>query len=232
LNHTLKFILPMKLTLILLASLLAAAAHAQYLTNTYSQNVNTIVPDDNPNGLASTIYASGVPGAIQSISVTLHVSNGFTGDYYAYLVDPNGDLAVLLNRVGVGAGNPFGYGDSGFNITLSSAATDNIHYYQSGAYSLNPSGELTGTWQADGRNIDPNSNPAAFNSAATTSGLNQIPGTDANGAWTLFVADVSGGYEGTLVNWAFTVVTVPEPSPAELLGLAGALGALVAWRRR
>lgn len=222
----------MKLFLILLAVLLAAAAHAQYTTNTYSQTDNTTILDDNPNGLAETILASGVPGAIQSVSVMLHVSNGWTGDYYAYLVDPNGDFAVLLNRVGVGSNNPFGYGDSGFDITLSSDATDNIHFYQSGGYSLNPDGELTGTWQADGRNIDPNSVPAAFDTAPTTDGLNVVPGSDANGDWTLFIADESGGYEGTLVSWGLTIVTVPEPSPAALLGVAGALSALFAWRRR
>ena len=230
-----KFSLYMKPKLILLipALLLAFGVHAQSLfTNTYSQTVNTLVLDDNPNGLSSTLNVSGVPGIIQSISVNLLVTNGFAGDYYAYLVDPAGDKAVLLNRVGVSGSNPFGYSDSGFNISLDSAAANNIHFYQSGSYTLDANGLLTGTWQADGRNIDPESTPSAFDSAPTTSGLNLDPGTNPNGDWTLFIADMSGGYEGTLVDWSLTVVTVPEPTTGQLLALAAIVGICIGLNRR
>lgn len=211
-----------KLFLLIGVTLLAAGARAQLLyTNSYLQTVNTVVLDDNPAGLSSTLHLSAVPGIIESISVGLLVTNGFAGDYYAYLADPAGDMAVLLNRTGVGSGNAFGYSDAGFNVSLDSGAANNIHYYQLGSYTLDASGLLTGTWQADGRNIDPESTSSAFDSASTANGLNLMPGTDANGDWTLFIADLSGGYQGTLVNWSMTVVTTPEPTTFQLLGLAG-----------
>lgn len=225
--------LKLKLALFISLLLFATGLRAQLsFTNTYSQSVNLAVPDDNPNGLTSTLQASSVPGLIQSITVNLLLTNGFVGDYYAYLRDPAGDLAVLLNRVGVGSGNPFGYSDSGFNISLDSAAANNIHFYQSGSYTLDPNGLLLGTWQADGRNIDPESAPSAFDTAPTTSGLNLVTGSDANGMWTLFIADLSGGYQGTLVDWSMTIVTTPEPTSAQLLGVGGVVGAALWFHRR
>ena len=224
----------MKLKLALLISMMLIALDLRsqsMFTNTYSQSVNTVVLDDNPNGLNSTIHVSGSPGPIQSISVGLLVTNGFAGDYYAYLVDPAGDRAVLLNRVGVGSGKPFGYSDSGFNISLDSAAANNIHFYQAGSYTVDANGLLTGTWQADGRNIDPASTPSAFDTASTTTGLNLLSGTDANGDWTFFIADMSGGYQGTMVDWSMTIVTAPEPTSLQLLGVAAVAGTIIGLRR-
>lgn len=228
------FSISMKLKpiVLVLALLLAVSARAQsQLTGLYSQSVNTVVLDDNPNGLSSTIQVSSMPGVIQSISVGLLVTNGFAGDYYAYLVDPAGDRAVLLNRVGVGSGNPFGYSDTGFNISFSSTAANNIHFYQSGSYTVDGSGLLTGAWQADGRNISPDSTSSAFDTAPTTTGLNLVPGTGANGDWTFFIADMSGGYEGTLVDWSLTIVTAPEPTAAQFFAMIAVAGAAVGlWR--
>ena len=223
----------LKLALLILTLALAAGVRAQsLLTNSYSQSVNTVVPDDNPNGLNSTITVSGVPGIIESISVGLLVTNGFTGDYYAYLVNPAGNLAVLLNRVGVGSGNPFGYSQTGFNVTFDLGSTANIHYYQNGSYTVDSAGLLTGTWQADGRYIDPESTPSAFDTASTANGLNVIPGTSPNGDWTFFIADMSGGYQGTLVDWSMTIVSTPEPATVQLLATAAAVGAVFGLRRR
>lgn len=212
--------------------LTAAGARAQttYYTNSYSQTVNTIIPDDNPNGLAATIQVSGAIGNISSLSVGLDVTNGFSGDYYAYLVDPNGDFAVLLNRSGVTATNPFGYADSGYDMTFSSTALNDIHFYQSFAYSLNGAGQLTGTWAPDGRDIDPESAPSAFDTAGTGADFGSFLGNSADGTWTLFIADESGGYEGSLANWNLTVVTVPEPGTGAYLVVAGV--AWWAWLRR
>ena len=222
----------LKLALLTLMMSLAISVRAQSMfTNSYSQTVNTIVPDDNPNGINSTITVSGAQGAIQSVSIGMTVTNGFAGDYYAYVVDPAGDLAVLANRVGVGSGNPFGYSETGFNVTFSSLATNNIHFYQLGSYTVDGNGVLLGTWQADGRNIDPESTPSAFNTASTTTGLNLFPGTNPNGDWTFFIADMSGGYQGTLVDWNITVVSTPEPASVQLLAVAAAIGAGYGLRR-
>jgi subtilisin-like proprotein convertase family protein len=91
-------------------------------------------------------------------------------------------------------------------------------------------GELTGTWQPDGRAIDPLSSGATFDSSARSAMLSLFNGGDPNGTWTLFVADTSSGGEGTLVSWSMDITTsaVPEPTVAGLL----VLGAMSCWFRR
>jgi hypothetical protein len=144
-------------------------------------------------------------------------------------------MAVLLNRVGLSAGNPVGYSDAGFNITLDqNAASGNIHYYQN---LLNPGGgQLTGDWAPDGRNIDPQSSGSAFDGAGTGAGLNVFNGLDggsANGVWTLFIADMSvGGGTATLNHAAVSIMTVPEPRAVSLAAVSGVLILLAAQKKR
>ena len=205
------------------------AVTAQADTNvTYSISVNAAIPDGNPVGLVSSTNISGLPTGITSVQVALNITGGFNGDLYAYLLGPNGGFAVLLNRVGLTAGNPFGYGDAGFNITLGDGYS-NIHNYQSGSYTIS-GGQLVGTWAPDGRNINPQSTLAQFDAASTAAGLSAYNLANPNGQWTLFVADLAGGGgSSTLVSWGLTIA-IPEPQTWALL--AGGAGMLFALRRR
>jgi hypothetical protein len=120
---------------------------------------------------------------------------------------------VLLNRAGVSNdASSFGYGNHGFDIVLSDSAANDVHYYQSAGYTTNGSGQLTGTWAPDGRNIVPQSAPSLFGSTAPTALLSSFNGTDPNGVWTLFLADLSVGAQSTVVSWSLDIITVPEPS--------------------
>jgi subtilisin-like proprotein convertase family protein len=206
------------------------------VTNSYFQNVSSIVLDDNPNGVLSTINVSGLLGTVSDVSVSLNITGGYNGDLYAYLVDPTGNFAVLLNRVGVGGSDWFGYGDTGFDVMYTTTATDNIHFYQNiPGYNLNGSGQLTGTWAADGRHIDPNtqvSPPWVFDTASTTNTINLFLGNSPNGDWTLFVADMSGSFQSTWINWELDMITVPEPASIQFLTAFGGLAAAGAWWRR
>jgi hypothetical protein len=168
-------------------------------------------------------------GTITDIQVRLDITGGFNGDLYAYLLGPQGQLAVLLNRPGISGSNPYGYSDRGFNITLDSASA-NVHGYGS-SYSTNGSGQVTGTWSADGRLIDPQSAGSVFDGASTLANLSVFNGTAANGLWTLFLADLSGG-GGTanLHNVILSIVTVPEPQTWAMLG--GGLAMLWLFRKR
>ena len=210
--------------------LLAGVAKGQLQTNVILSSVNLGIPDGNPVGLASSTTLSGLGNYVTSISVQLDITGGFNGDLYVYLAGPAGGFTVLLNRVGLTASNPFGYSDTGFNITLSDSGTANIHTYQLSGPSYS-SGQLTGTWVPDGRNIDPlHSSGAAFDSASTSANLmNAFFASDPNGAWTLYAADLSSGSQATLVSWGLTVVTVPEPQTWLLL--AGGVGALLVVNR-
>jgi len=207
----------------------AGAAWAQISATTFSFSVNQWVPDANVNGLSVSTNLNITGGAISQVSLSLDVAGGYNGDLYAFLTGPNGGFAVLLNRVGVtNAGSSFGYGNQGFNIVLSDSAANDVHYYQDAAYVLNGNGQLTSTWAPDGRDIDPKSAPSLFASAPRSALLSSFIGTDPNGEWTLFVADLSTGSQSQLLSWGLDVITVPEPSVG-VLGIA-ALGCLAGLR--
>jgi subtilisin-like proprotein convertase family protein len=219
-----------RITVLVIALLCTGIARGQmFNTNSYSSGtINTVIPDANPVGITQTATFSGLGAAITNVSVNLNITGGFNGDLYVYLAGPVGQFAVLLNRVGLTAGNPFGYGDAGFNITLNDSGA-NIHGYQSGGYTIS-SGQLVGTWGSDGRNISPLSSGSTFDAASTAANLASINGSLANGTWTLFLADLSGGAQSTLVSWRMTIVTVPEPQ--SWLMLAGGAATLLLFRRR
>jgi subtilisin-like proprotein convertase family protein len=211
------------------ALFLAGVAQGQITNVSYTYGVNSLIPDGNPTGMSSVTNVAGLPGVIYSVSVTLDITGGFNGDLYAYLVSPTGTLVVLLNRSGLTGSNPFGYSDTGFNITLSDGSP-NIHDYQLDSPVYNGGGQLTGTWAPDGRNIDPQSTGSVFDSTSPTTPLSLYNGTTADGTWTLFVADLSSGGQSTLVSWGLTIATVPEPQTWVLV--AGGVGVLLALNRR
>src|SRR5262249_1201049 len=127
---------------------------------------------------------------------TLQIDGGFNGDFYAYLRHGASGFAVLLNRVGQTGANPFGYADSGFNVTFSDFAPNgDIHTY---ANVTDPAGgTLTGLWQPDG--------PHDSLSSVRDGMLSSFTGLDPKGDWTLFVADLSSVGVGTLANWSLTI---------------------------
>ena len=201
--------------------------------SSFTNNIVLGIPDGNPVGIVEQLNVSGLIGTVNDVTVQLDITGGFNGDLYAYLVDPEGHQAVLLNRVGLSGSNPFGYSDSGFNITLAAVGND-VHSYQgfSPTYS---GGQLTGTWAADGRNIDPQSAGSLFDTTSPTTGLaiyNGLDGGGLNGTWTLFVADsVPGGGNATFQNAVLSIMTVPEPQTLTLSLIGGALMWVIIRRR-
>ena len=163
------------------------------------------IPDGSMTGWSDTRTLSGAPrGPITDVSVTLNVSGGWNGDLYAYLVHDSG-FAVLLNRVGRGTGNEPGYGNAGMNVVLSGAGSGgNIHWYGG-------LGVPTGSYAPDGRNISPLSSGATFSSTSPSALLGSFHGLNANGNWTLFIADVSHGDQSTVTSWGLDIAAVPEP---------------------
>jgi subtilisin-like proprotein convertase family protein len=207
------------------ALLLAAApAPASISFDSTTQNggspINLPVPDGNTVGIQSTIYVSDLnylPGSGNNVILTLNISGGNNGDLYAYL-SYGGQIVTLLNRPGVTGGNPVGYTDAGFNVTLSDGNSGNINTYGSSSYTTS-GGQVTGTY-------NPSAGSIAFQS---------YNGMDPNGDWILFVADRSGGdpAQSILNSWSLTFTPVPEPVNAALaaLGLLFAGCQLVRWRR-
>jgi len=208
----------------------AGAALAQTSETNFTFSVNQLVLDANGNGLSMTTNLNITGGTISDVTVALDITGGYNGDLYAFLSGPNGGFAVLLNRVGVSNNaSSFGYGNHGFDIVLSDSAANDVHYYQSASGLINGNGQLTGTWVPDGRNIVPQSAPALFGSTAPSALLSSFNGTDPNGEWTFFLADLSVGSQSQLVSWSLDIITVPEPS-VWALGIMS-LGLLAGMRK-
>jgi len=226
-----------------LRSILTAAvvfgATASWGQGSYSftNTVNTIIPDASPSGLTLAGNFTGMNGFISDISLSLNIgsasaSTAFNGDLYAYLAGPNGGFSVLLNRPGVGTGNAFGYNNTGFDITLAlSGSPANVHFYGAGSFSLNGSGQVTGTWAPDGRTVDPMSTPPAGFDAGGNAGFNSFVNADPNGTWILFLSDLDGGNTAQVNTWTLNVTTIPEPTSWAMAAM-GAVALMVARRRR
>ena len=212
-----------RLTILLLA--FAFAGHARAASYSLN-NIFATIPDGDLNGYQSSITVSGFSGTLADVNVTLNLSGGFNGDLYGY-ISHNSTTAILLNRVGRSSTSSVGYPDSGFgpdisadSFTFDDQAPRDVHAYRTFSFTVNGNGQLTGTWQPDGRNIDPLSSGSTFDSAARSNPLGLFNGMDANGTWTLFLSDVSSGGESTLVSWGLQLTPVPEPGSCGL-GLCG-----------
>jgi hypothetical protein len=227
--------------LIFLCALAAAplAASGQLTTNVFNfTGLNLAIPDNDFNGVHNSQTVTGLSGSIADIQVSLDIAGtgaagAFNGDYYAELVNNQGGFAVLLNRAGMSSANPFGYGDDGFSVTFSDSAANDIHFYQNYSGGFNPGGQLIGTWQPDGENISPLSDPSAFDDALSqqTAMLSSFDGENPDGQWTLFLADLSEGGTAQVTGWSLAITTVPEPPEANLLA-AGLVASLWFLRRR
>jgi hypothetical protein len=172
-----------------------------------SDEVFLEIPDGDLAGTLVRIEVSDVPvgQGIRDLNVILSVDGtvGFNGDLFAYLTKTdNSGFSILMNRVGREPNNQFGSAGAGLkSLVFDDEATDgDIHFYEtvigeSAIFGL----PWTGSWQPDGRLVDP-----ALITGAEARGalLDQFDGIDPNGEWLLFLADVSPGGLLTLTDWS------------------------------
>ena len=233
-----------------LVVLLPLAAAGQVIIESYSFEAPTLpqaVPDGSASGMTDSRWITSQIATLTDVNVTLTLSNptaggAYNGDLFVSLQHADG-YAVLLNRVGrregAGLSEQFGYDDNGFDVTLDDEASNgDVHVYrlqlQPGATHDTPVDPgyvqpLTGTWAPDGRH------PLAGDptiSTPRTALLSVFDGQAGSGAWTLFVADLSGGGAVSLDRWSlqFTGAAVPEPEHWAMTA-GGALLAWAVWRR-
>jgi hypothetical protein len=200
-----------------LASLSSLPSLATLYTVGWTNGVNAtfantgIVPDNNYSGWADSRSVTAPAGTLQSVGVNLHLTGGWNGDLYAYLVNNTGGFSVLLDRIGTG---PFGNSNPGMTVTLTpEAILFGANQGNIGTYNGNP----TGTWNPD----------------ITSGSWASLLGNNANGStWTLFIADLSGGGVTTVTSWGLQmdIVAVPEVETWIAAALAGAFGAF--WLNR
>jgi subtilisin-like proprotein convertase family protein len=213
------------------------------ITISSGSTVNLPIPDGSSSGLADSQMIATTATLVESVRVTLDIagtgSGAFNGDLYAYLYHDN-RVAVLLNRPGRTALEASGYADNGLaSVTFDDLAPNgDVHAYRltlsgNAASPLSPApAPLTGTWAPDGRMVDP---ALVLDTDPRSAPLSTFQGTNPNGDWTLFVADLDMGGTARLVDWQLQVAAVPEPAQH---GIAvGSILLLLAagrfpWRRR
>src|ERR1051325_5736450 len=122
------------LTLILALALGTTSLLAYDYTSS-ANGLNTTIPDGDLNGIQSSQTLSGLSGNVIDIDVTLNLSGGFNGDFYAYLYH-NSVSAILLNRVGRTSSSSVGYPDAGFgpdalanSFLFNDQAGHDVHLY-------------------------------------------------------------------------------------------------------
>lgn len=212
---------------------LCLAAHAQivetYSFDTFSSQPSISIPDGNAAGLSDVRSINSTITTLTTVSIHLDISGEFNGDLYAYLRHESG-ISILLNRPGRTLSSAAGYADGGFDITLqTSAANGDIHTYRN-LTTPAANSPLTGTWQPDARAVDPAN---ALDTTARTASLDVFNGMNANGQWTLFVADLQSGGTHTLNRWDLELTGVPEPTHTTLaIGAVLLIGCAVSKLRR
>ena len=175
-------------------------------------NLNRAIPDGDSSGLSDMESVSSTIGSLGAVRVKLHIAGEFNGDLYVYLRHIHGNttnFCVLLNRVGRTASNPSGYADPGLDVTFDQiAANGNIHTYQA-VTNLPDGAPLTGTWQPDGRNVDPAN---VLDTTPSTTTLSSFSGTPGSGEWTLYLADLATGGTNQLVSWELELNGIQTPT--------------------
>jgi len=194
---------------------LASPALASSVTESTTYTPGVTIQDNDLNGTADTHNVTSSIHSISDVQVTLDIAGGYDGDLYAYLLHGTTGFAVLLNRTGVNGSDAFGSFDSGFAVTLSDSAAADIHNAPANG------GVLSGTWQPDGRAVSP---VDALDTTPRTALLDSFDGMDANGDWTLFIADASPVGISTLDSWTLTItgdngLTASAPDSGNSLAL-------------
>ena len=204
---------PFFLALAAMSLAVGRPAAAQFMSTNWTTGFvnNGVVPDNDLSGLTLNETLTGWSGNVTNLSVTLNLSGGWNGDIYAYLYH-DGVMSVLLNQVGNPANGGLGYGDSGFNVTLTSdPAYASIHNYQDSSPTI-VDGSVLGHWQPDG------------------AGLGGFDGQATSGTWSFYFVDLSPGGVMTINSVGLQMDVIPEPS-TWLLATLGALGSWVARRK-
>lgn len=197
--------------------------------------LNLAIPDDAYSGALATMTPStitvtvaGNERSISGVDVTLSLDHTFVGDLTIKLKSPSGTIVTLLNRPGLftldngvqTGGDDSNFG-AGFPITYDDSAGD--------------SAEDMGVSLLDDEVIgDPgNGSPDAYVPDADGAGndlLATFNGENANGTWTLYLADSAPGATGALQQWSLRITTIPEPATGVLA--ASGLAAAIARRSR
>jgi subtilisin-like proprotein convertase family protein len=137
----------------------------------------------------SSISVSGVVDPIRKVTVTLHNFNHtYSSDVDVLLVGPTGQSVVLMGLTGANSHS------SQLELTFDDSA----------AAQLPQSAYFSGTYRPSNYRV-PNSFPSPAPGGPYGSALSSFIGTSANGTWSLYVVDQTGGDQGSFAQgWTLT----------------------------
>ena len=186
------------LLLLLLPPNAGAGGAPTVLSFTNTTPIIIYTQDDNSFGVASpfpsTNQVPSLPGALQSVTVTLYgLTDPDTASIDLLLVGPSGQAVDLMDAAG---SEPAG----GATVTIA----------DSGAALPGPGGTLTtGTYQPSG---NPFPTYVPFPQAVTTNVLAGFIGTPLGGTWSLYEYYDDYGGDGSISGgWSLTFTLVPAP---------------------
>jgi Ca2+-binding RTX toxin-like protein len=205
------------------AAALTVPAPASAATQTFSNGETISIPDSGTaTPYPSDVVASGLPGAITKVTVTLSgLTHTSPSNLDVLLVGPGGGPLGGFDSHTVVLMSDAGCDDDvdGVNLTFDDAAANGdippFGPLESSAY--RPEDYDTPTECADSPEdeVFAQAPPAPYGTA-----LNVFNGTPPNGNWSLFVVDDEAGNAGQLANgWSLTITSeVPDSAPQRCAG--------------
>ena len=166
------------------------------------------IPDNNVVGIPINFSVSGITPAVGSVRLRLGISHVYAGDVVATLRSPGGvSSLIILGRVGLGIGQTsptFGAAadfsgvyefadDASLDLWSVAAATTTIP---------------PGKYRTSGLGIGSTRHGGCTTSLAGA--FNGLTGAQANGLWTLTVADRQGGDIGSVTSALLSVSPAPD----------------------
>lgn len=168
------------------------------------------IPDNNAAGLSINFNVSGITPTVGSVRLRLGVMHPWSGDLVATLRSPAGvSTLMILGRVGVGLGqaDPTFGSATDFSGTYEFADDASLDLW-SAAVANTGDAIPNGKYRTSGLGV-----VNTLHGGCTTSlagAFNGLSGTQANGTWTLTVADRQSGITGSVTSALLSVSPAPD----------------------
>ncbi len=168
------------------------------------------IPDSNATGLSINFNVSGITPSVGSVRLRLGVTHTWSGDLVATLRSPAGvSTLILFGRVGVGLGQVDPTFGSATDFSGTYEFADDASRDLWSAASANIGGAIPNAkYRTSGLGIVDTRHGGCTSSLAGA--FNGLSGAQANGTWTLTVADRQSGITGSVTSALLSVSPAPD----------------------
>ncbi len=168
------------------------------------------IPDNNPSGLQINFNVSGITPTVGSVRLRVGITHPWSGDLVATLRSPGGvSTLIILGRVGVGLGQASQNFGSSADFSGSYEFADDASLDFWSVANANDAGAIPkGKYRTSGLGIVDTRHGGCTTSLAGA--FNGLAGTQANGVWTLTVADRASSFTGSVDSALLSVSPAPD----------------------